>query len=364
MTAINAFDIEPLNAWIDNLNKPLFIAGPCSAESEKQVLNIASTLSKNKQVRIFRAGIWKPRTSPKSFQGHGAKALKWLKDVKEKTGLLTAVEVASPKHVEECLKNGVDVLWIGARTTVNPFSVEDIAKALSGVDIPVLIKNPLNPDIDLWIGAIERFYLSGIKKLAAVHRGFYTYEKTVYRNHPIWEIPIELKRLYPNLPLICDPSHIAGKANLVGGISQKALNLDFSGLMIEVHTNPRKAISDPEQQLNIKSFEKLLSSLSVRKETGDVYFEERLEELRLKIDDIDALMLNLLKSRMDIVKEIGKYKKEQNISILQIKRWNTIFNERTKLGLKLGLNEKFISDILKIVHENSIITQHKIMSKE
>ena len=241
-------DFMPLGIWLDKFEHPLIISGPCSAENEDQIITLAKALNEIKHVRIFRAGIWKPRTRPHSFQGVGDEALKWMQRVKEETQLLTAVEVASPQHVEACLKYGIDILWIGARTTVNPFYVQDITDALKGTDIPVLVKNPINPDLDLWLGAIERLLMSGLKKIIAVHRGFNTYEKTPYRNNPIWEIPLELKRIYPQLPIICDPSHITGNRSFINDISQKAFNLDMCGLMIETHLTPHSAITDSFQQ--------------------------------------------------------------------------------------------------------------------
>lgn len=361
MNPLYSINVLPLSHWISDFNYPLVIAGPCSIESRSQAINTAREISQNPEVRIFRAGIWKPRSSPHSFQGRGNKALEWLKEVKEISRLHIAVEVASPKHVELCLKNNIDILWVGARTTVNPFLVDEIVSALSGTNIPVLIKNPVNPDINLWIGAIERFYLAGLKKIVAVHRGFNTYEKTSLRNHPIWEIPIELKRLLPSLPIVCDPSHIAGHTSFVPAIAQKALHLNFDGLMIETHNMPQKALSDPEQQLNPKELSALLESLMCPIKDGEDLFEKQLEFLRQDIDNIDISLLNLLKKRMDVVEKIGRYKKDNNISVLQIKRWNNIINERSELGAKLGLNNNFIKEILKRVHKESIQIQHNIM---
>ena len=354
-------DFAPIESWLTNYKHPLIISGPCSAESEKQVILLAKALSKIKHVRVFRAGIWKPRSRPHSFEGYGEKALKWLQHIKEETGLLTAVEVASPEHVELCLKNNIDVLWIGARTTVNPFYVQNIVEALKGVDIPVLIKNPINPDLDLWRGAIERVYNSGIKKIVAIHRGFNTFEKTPYRNNPIWEIPLELMRIYPNLPVICDPSHITGNSAFINDISQKAFNLDMCGLMLETHFNPKDAISDALQQITPLELENLLTTLSFRKKSGNFSFQKQLEKLRNDIDIIDIELLNLLKKRMDIVTEIGNHKKVNDITIYQVKRWNTIINERSELAKKLGLRDDFIIKVLRLVHEESILLQNKIM---
>jgi len=354
-------DFAPIGSWLSDYKYPLIISGPCSAESEEQVIMLAKTLSKVKHVRVFRAGIWKPRSRPHSFQGYGEKALKWLQHIKKESGLLTAVEVASPQHIELCLKNDIDILWIGARTTVNPFYVQNIAEALKGVDIPILIKNPINPDLDLWRGAIERVYNSGIKKIVAIHRGFNTFEKTPYRNNPIWEIPLELMRIYPTLPVICDPSHITGNRSFIEDISQKAIDLDMCGLMLETHFNPPKAISDAKQQITPLELETLLKTLSFRKKSGNISFQKQLEILRNDIDIIDIELLNLLKKRMDIVKKIGNHKKKNDITIYQVKRWDTIINERTELAKKLGLPDDFIIKILKLVHEESILLQHKIM---
>ncbi|MBI9039372.1 MAG: bifunctional 3-deoxy-7-phosphoheptulonate synthase/chorismate mutase type II [Bacteroidales bacterium] len=353
--------INPLKKWLGDYKYPLVISGPCSAESEDQVLETALQLSKIPNVKIFRAGIWKPRTRPGDFEGVGDIGLLWLKKVKQQTNLLTTVEVANPMHVEKCLKNNVDVLWIGARTVVNPFSIQEISNVLKGVDIPVMIKNPVNPDIKLWIGAIERIYNAGIKNIGAIHRGFFIYDNKVYRNQPMWEIPIELKRLLPDLPIIVDPSHICGNRQLLSAVSQRAMDLGMSGLMIESHPNPSKALSDANQQIEPSKLETLLSELIIRKQKGDIDFENKLEELRSQIDEIDLKLIEDLANRMQVVDEIGKYKQENKITVLQLKRWNTIINDRLKSGEKLGIYNDFLVKILELIHLESIRRQTNIV---
>jgi len=357
-------NILPLNNWLDVDKHPLVISGPCSAESEQQLLSTAKALAKTPHVKVFRAGIWKPRTHPKSFEGVGSIGLTWLKQVKQETGLLTTVEVANPKHIEECLDNEVDILWIGARTSVNPFSVEEISQALKGVDIPVMVKNPINPDIELWIGTLERINQAGINKLIAVHRGFSSFEKTSYRNAPLWEIPIELKRLHPQLPIICDPSHICGNTNMLLEVSQKALDLEMNGLMIESHIEPEVALTDAKQQVTPVQLSNLISNLIIRKSSGNKEFENELEKLRAEIDIIDRKLLHILTERMNIVEKIGEYKREHNITILQIKRWNEILRDRSIIADKLDLNKDFLLEILRFVHQESIQRQVDIMNKE
>lgn len=356
-------NIIPLQEWLDIKELPFVISGPCSAETEEQLLSTAIAVSKIPNVKIFRAGIWKPRTRPGSFEGVGEEGLIWLNKVKSLTGLLTAVEVANPGHVELALKHEVDVLWIGARTVVNPFSLQELATTLEGVDIPVMIKNPVNPDLNLWIGAIERIYHAGINRLAAIHRGFYFFEKSLYRNAPMWEIPIELKRLIPNLPVICDPSHICGDRNMLKDVSQKALDLEMNGLMIESHINPDIALTDRKQQLTPESLVKLISSLIIRKREGNIDFESKLEELRTEIDKIDTELINILSRRMELVDEIGNYKSDHNITILQLKRWRNIVEDRLKSGIDSGLNKEFLQRLLEIVHIESIQRQTEIYSK-
>jgi len=356
-------DILPLNQWVSVGNEPLIIAGPCSAESEEQLIQTAIELAKIPFVKIFRAGIWKPRTRPDGFEGIGKIGLEWLKQVKKTTGLLTAVEVATPNHIEECLQYGIDVLWIGARTVGNPFSMQELAEALKGVDIPVMIKNPLNPDLKLWLGAIERINQVGIKKIAAIHRGFYIYNSKPYRNAPLWEIPIELKRILPDLPIISDPSHIAGNRNLLSSIAQKALDLEMQGLMIEVHQNPEKALTDAKQQITPEAFAELLSTLIFRKEKGSVEFENELHRLRSMIDSADDELISVLAKRMNLVAQIGEYKKQNDITILQIKRWNEIITMRLSKAKEMGLSSDFIKKLLEILHEESIKIQNDILNK-
>jgi chorismate mutase len=358
------FKIVPLQEWLPHGDPPLVIAGPCSAESEEQVLSTARELARLPFVKAFRSGIWKPRTRPSGFEGVGTVGLQWLARVKEETGLMTTVEVASPQHVREALDHGVDILWIGARTVVNPFSVQEIAGALKGIDIPVMIKNPLNPDIRVWIGAIERINQTGIRRLIAVHRGFSFFRRGPFRNTPMWEIPIEMKRLHPELPVIVDPSHICGETRLLGQVSQRALDLEMNGLMIEVHVRPPEALTDREQQITPKQLEKLVASLVIRKEYGNVAFENRLEELRSDIDKLDEELLDILSRRMNIVEEIGYYKKENRITILQLKRWSQIIRERVNDGVKLGLSREFILKLLEALHEESIQRQTDVMNRD
>ena len=356
-------DIIRLSDWFDTDGEPLIISGPCSAESEEQLLETGRQLAAIPRVRMIRAGIWKPRTRPDIFEGVGNIGLKWLKTLKEETGLKTCVEVANPQHIEECLKNEVDVLWIGARTTANPFSVQELANALQGIDIPVMIKNPLHPDLKLWIGAFERLNKVGIKKLIAIHRGFYTYETTPYRNIPMWEVPIELKRLIPHLPVITDPSHICGNRHLLQSISQKAMDLAMDGLMIESHIEPNRALTDAAQQLKPADLKKLLDSLVLRQEFGSEDFENLLEKLRFEIDRIDEELLTILARRVTKIKEIGYYKKENNITVLQMDRLRQMMISRMKMGKKLNLDSKFVLKLLQLVHKDSIQVQTAIMDE-
>ncbi len=359
-------DIIPINKWFDNLTEgPIIIAGPCSAESEKQILKTAIELEKTKKVNIFRAGVWKPRTRPGTFEGVGEDGLIWLKKVKKETNLLVAVEVATPKHVEIALKYDIDVFWIGARTTSNPFSMQELAKSLVGIDVPILVKNPINPDINLWIGAIERLYNAGIRKLAAVHRGFYPFEKTQMRNIPKWEIPIEFKSKFHDFPILCDPSHITGKKELIQEVSQKALDLNFNGLMIESHCNPKEALSDAAQQLTPKEFNLLIDNLVFRKTIShNSNFVSKLESLREQIDSIDHQMLELLSQRMNIVVKIGEYKSKNEITILQLLRWEKIIETRINSGKNLGLSEDFVKKLLQLIHKESIQRQTEVMNKK
>lgn len=337
--------------------RPIVIAGPCSAESREQVLETAASLAA-KGIKIFRAGIWKPRTKPGGFEGVGAVGLPWLKEVKQATGMLTATEVATPYHVFEAIKAGIDILWIGARTVANPFAMQELADALKGTDIPVLIKNPVNPDLELWIGAIERMYRAGITNLGVIHRGFSSYEKKLYRNLPLWHIPIELKRRYPNITIFCDPSHIGGKRELVAPIAQQALDLKFEGLIIESHCNPDCALSDAAQQITPDILDYTLNMLVIR-ENGQT--TENINILRKQIDEIDEKLLTILAKRMRISKEIGIYKKEHNMPILQSGRYNDILENRAKQGEALNLSGDFVTEIMKAIHEESVKVQMEIM---
>ncbi len=362
---IEKLNIIPIEEWFEGLSQPLLIAGPCSAESEEQVMATARGIAKIGKVKILRVGIWKPRSRPGTFEGAGDEALKWLRKVKEETGLLIAVEVATPLHVEKAVAAGIDILWVGARTTANPFSVEQIAQALNGVDIPVMVKNPVNPDLELWIGSLERLNRAGIKKLAAIHRGFYPYEKTRLRNIPKWEIAIDLKSKFPNLPILCDPSHIAGQAFLVPEIAQKALNLSLDGLMIEVHCNPSVALSDAKQQITPAQLETMLNELVFRSPSSvNNEFVDKLEQFRNKIDSIDQQMIDLLAQRMRIVEEIGEYKKKNNVSVFQIYRWENILKSRVDYGLRLDLNADYIKNLLQLVHNESIRKQADILNRK
>lgn len=356
-------EIIPINEWLSCDDEPLVISGPCSAENEEQVISTAKQLARTKKVHVYRAGLWKPRTRPNYFEGVGSKGLLWLQKVKKETDLKIAVEVAKPKHVEECLAHGIDILWIGARTVVNPFSVEEIAEALKGVDIPVLVKNPINPDLKLWMGALERVNKSGIKKLAAVHRGFYSLNQSMYRNPPMWEIPIELKRLIPNLPILVDPSHICGNTELLAEIAQKGMDLEMDGLMIESHYKPWAALSDAKQQIEPKDLKLLLDNLILRKVSGTKEFENNLTKFRTQIDEIDDELLEILGRRLKIVNEIGEYKNEHEITILQLKRWSYIIEDRLKKGLKHNLNKDFLLKLLELMHAESMRIQTEIMNK-
>lgn len=342
--------------------RPFIIAGPCSAESEEQILETAIAL-KNQDIDLFRAGIWKPRTRPNSFEGVGVIGLKWLKKVKEEVGLKTTTEVAKANHVYECLKYGIDALWIGARTTVNPFAVQEIADAVEGVDIPILIKNPINPDLSLWIGGIERMYKAGIRRIAVIHRGFSAYGETKYRNTPRWQIPIELKRRYPDLTIICDNSHICGRRDILSEVAQESLDLNFDGLMTEIHPNPDEAWSDAKQQITPDVFRELIQNLKFRHIHPDnAVMNANLNGMREKIDHIDTELLKLLGQRMEVVADIGEFKKVNDISILQPSRWDEILRKAVDKGSKNGLSEEFISVYLKAVHQESINHQDRIMN--
>ena len=342
--------------------KPFIIAGPCSAESENQLLEIAKEI--RLKVDVFRAGIWKPRTSPKSFEGVGKKGLEWLKNVKELTGLKTITEVATPAHVELCLQSGIDMIWIGARTTVNPFYVQEIAEALEGTDIPVFVKNPIHPELSLWAGAIERLFNKGITKLAAIHRGFFNYGSSIFRNEPKWEVPIELKRNFPRMPIICDPSHLSGEASLIFELSQIAMDLDMNGLMIETHHSPKEALSDSRQQITPKELNKVLNNLILRKiKFEDDNLNKELFKMRKLIDNLDKQMVELLHSRTNLVKNIADFKLKNNITIFQLERWYEILKLRKQQAEELEIDDKMVTDIFEVIHKYSIITQTQIMKK-
>ena len=351
-------NLSDISTWLKFKKIPWLIAGPCSAESRQQVISIARKLKKSPHVKVFRAGVWKPRTRPNTFEGVGQVGLEWLKMVKDETSLLTTTEVANTQHVELCLDNKVDILWIGARTTVNPFLVQEIANALKGVDIPVLVKNPINAELGLWLGAIERLYNAGIKKLAAIHRGFSTYVKMAYRNNPNWQIPIELKRQLPNIPLICDPSHIGGHRNFIEPISQTALDLGITGLMIETHNNPDKALSDSKQQITPRALIKLLGKLRTRdKDITDKQVKKRIARLRSEISYADSQIIQDLAERMKWVEEIGKLKQEHNIPVLQINRWEHLLKDHMAKAKQLGLESEFIKALFEIIHAEAVKKQ-------
>ncbi len=357
-----ALDIIPLTEWLPH-EKPLLISGPCSAETEAQVKHTARALATHTPVKILRAGIWKPRTRPDSFEGIGAEALPWLREAGKENGLLTATEVATAEHVELCLHAGIDILWIGARTTANPFSVQEIADALRGKDVPVFVKNPVNPDFSLWVGALERINRAGIRRIAAVHRGFSSFDVSQYRNKPMWEMAIELKRQLPQLAVICDPSHMAGRRELIAGLAQKALDLDMDGLMIETHPDPDTAWSDAAQQLTPEALALLLQTLKVRSsDSSDRLFYDKLEALRARIDDLDEQVLRLLAARMEIAQQIGEYKYENDVTIFQLQRWQEIVKTRSEWGADLGLDSDFLQRYLLLIHKESIRLQTAVMS--
>ena len=349
--------------WLDDLqlNHPVVIAGPCSAETEEQVLKIAHSL-KNTDVSFFRAGIWKPRTRPGMFEGVGALGLKWLQRVKEETGLKIATEVANKDHVKLALEHDIDMLWIGARSTVSPFIIQEIADELEGTDKIILVKNPVNPDLPLWIGALERLQRAGIKNLGVIHRGFSTYEKTKYRNIPEWQLAIELQNKFPNLPLICDPSHITGKRDLIFDVSQTALDLNFDGLMIETHCNPDAAWSDAAQQITPEQLIKIMANLRIRNTSvNEKNYVSQLGDLRSRIDIIDDQLLDLLKKRMDIADEIGALKKTNNVAILQNTRWHEILGKMILEGEQRNLSEEFVIQVFKAIHQESINRQERVV---
>jgi chorismate mutase len=354
--------MENIKDWRKKTGRPIIIAGPCSAESEEQLINTAQQLKELGQTDIFRAGIWKPRTRPGHFNGIGSDGLKWLKAVKDETGIPVATEVANQKHVYEALKYGIDVLWIGARTTTNPFTMEEIAETLRGVDVCVLIKNPVNPDVDLWKGAIERIMKNGISNVAAIHRGFTPFEKSAYRNLPLWQISIEMKRWMPSLPMIADPSHMGGRKNLLQEICQRAIDLDYEGLMIEAHHNPTSALSDKEQQITPNDLSDLLSSLVYRQSAVKENTELTIAEFRRQIDNLDDHLVDILERRMRVAECIGNFKRENKITILQSNRWDEILKRVTERANAVGLRETYISKIFHIIHLESIQQQNQIMN--
>ena len=356
---------KTLRTWLDEfqLNHPLVIAGPCSAETEEQVLKIAHEL-KDSDATIFRAGIWKPRTRPGGFEGVGEIGLKWLQKAKAETGLLIATEVATAAHVKLALAHDIDVLWIGARTTANPFAVQEIADALQGTDKIVLLKNPVNPDLSLWIGGLERLYNADIKKLGVIHRGFSTYEKTKYRNNPEWQIAIDLQNRFPDLPLICDPSHITGKREMIQEVSQQALDLNYDGLIIETHIDPDNAWSDAAQQVTPAALKQMFVNLRVRKVSDDESeYNQKMAKLRLQIDEFDGKLLEILGNRMKVADKIGVLKKEKNVAILQNQRWNEILGKMILEGEEKGLSNEFVMHLFKAIHQESITHQEKVINK-
>lgn len=359
---MNGLTVKPVE-WIAKGADPLYIFGPCSAETPEQVLNTARLIAPNYPNALFRAGIWKPRTRPNTFEGAGEVALEWLKDVKRETGLRTATEVADAYHVEACLKHDVDVLWIGARTVVNPFSVQAIADALKGVDIPVMVKNPMVPDLQLWIGALERINQAGIEQLIAIHRGFHFHNSLPYRNKPLWEIPIELMSKFSDLPVICDVSHISGDPELLSGVAQKAMDLNMNGLMVETHINPSEALSDARQQVTPQRLKVIIENLILRSPTADnEEFLNKMELLREEIDQIDLEILRQFSERMSLARQIGLYKKENNVTIFQRERWEYILKRSLEEGKSLGLSETFLKGIYTQVHDESIRNQTAVMN--
>ena len=350
-------ELLPLGLPSDN-ERPFVIAGPCSAETEEQVMTTARQLA-DKGCHIFRAGVWKPRTKPGGFEGNGEMALPWMKQVKDETGMLTAVEVATPEHVELCLKYGIDILWIGARTTANPFAVQAIADSLKGTDIPVLVKNPVNPDLELWIGALERINGAGIKRLGAIHRGFSSYDKKIYRNLPMWQIPIELKRRIPNIPIANDPSHIGGRRDLIASLCQQAMDLGMDGLIVESHCNPEAAWSDASQQVTPDILDYILSILVIRAETQTT---ENITALRKQIDEIDNNIIEVIAKRMRVCREVGQYKKEHGMTIVQTARYNEILEKRGAQGSLMGIDPECIKKVFEAIHEESVNQQMKVIN--
>ena len=362
------FDLELNNKynsdWLSKPGKRAIISGPCSAESEEQMLDTARKIAALFPDNIFRAGSWKPRTRPGQFEGKGEDALKWFSLVKQETGMKTTTEVAVPKHVEQSLSHGIDILWIGARTTVNPFMVQEIAEALKGVDIPVMVKNPLHPDLQLWVGGMERLQKSGVTRLAAIHRGFYTFEHSEYRNAPRWEIVYELKSLLPEMPVICDISHIAGSTGLLQMVAQQAMDLSLDGLMIETHNNPSVALSDAKQQITPEELNELIKSLKFRNPSfTEEVIKNHMNNIRLRIDELDKLLMQHLGSRMELAREIAELKKEHNVSILQMQRWKEVMEQCMLKADEMGLHREFIRNIFIQIHDESIRLQSAILTE-
>lgn len=351
-------ELEKLNLPSDNV-RPFVIAGPCSAETEEQVMKTAKDLAAL-GCHNFRAGIWKPRTKPGGFEGNGEKALPWMQRVKEETGMLISTEVATPEHVELALKYGMDILWVGARTTANPFAMQALADALKGVDIPVFVKNPVNPDLELWIGALQRLNGAGVKRLGAIHRGFSSFDKTIYRNLPMWQIPIELRRRIPDLPIICDPSHIGGRRDLIAPLCQQAMDLGADGLIVESHCDPDSAWSDAKQQVTPDVLDYILSLLVIRDENVTT---EGISQLRKQIDDLDNTIMDVLAKRMRVCREIGQYKKEHNMTVLQAQRYNEILDKRGAQGALCGMDAEFIKKVYEAIHEESVRQQIEVINK-
>ncbi len=354
-----SLELLPLNLPGIEAKRPLVIAGPCSAETEQQVINTATQLA-NKGVKIFRAGIWKPRTKPGGFEGIGVEGLPWMKRVQQETGMLVATEVATPKHVEASLEAGIDLLWVGARTVANPFAVQELADSLKGVDVPVLVKNPVNPDLELWIGGLERINGAGIKRLGVIHRGFSSYDKRIYRNLPMWHIPIELHRRFPNLPIVCDPSHIGGARELIAPLCQQAMDLGFDGLIVESHCNPDAAWSDAKQQVTPDVLDFILDKLVIRDASQST---ESLEMLRRQIDEIDNTLIETLSKRMRLSREIGLYKKEHGMTVVQTGRYSEILDKRGAQGVLCGMDANFMKIVFEAIHEESVRQQIDIINK-
>lgn len=351
-------ELEPLCLPCDK-KCPIVIAGPCSAETEEQVMSTARMLA-DKGCHIFRAGVWKPRTKPGGFEGNGEKALPWLKEVREETGMMISTEVATPDHVELAMRYDMDVLWVGARTSANPFAMQALADSMQGLQIPVLVKNPVNPDLELWIGGLQRLNQAGIKRLGVIHRGFSSYDKKIYRNLPMWQIPIELRRRIPGLPIICDPSHIGGRRDLIAPLCQQAMDLGFDGLIVESHCNPKEAWSDAKQQVTPDILDYILSLLVIR---DDTFTTEDIRSLRAQIDELDNSLMELLAKRFRLCREIGTFKKEHNMTILQTRRYNEILEKRgTQAGL-CGMNPKFAAHIFELIHEESVRQQLAIVNQ-